>query len=161
MYRVLMETMTDLLRTNQFSDEVFEHCIRVEFQGRGTLHIHVVAWAILQPGVSIVGRVVDDDKWSPFVRLLHKLFKSNVDVQMGAYHNYIKGYIAKASGAMDFNTSERFKAKVSDAWLVVYRLMCKRVLCIPKIFVYFSRLPHMEVVVPNRHYICSWTKLSR
>ena len=55
MYRVLMETMTDLFRANQISEEVFfEHCIRVEFQGRGTLHIHVVAWAILQPGVSIV-----------------------------------------------------------------------------------------------------------
>ena len=86
MYRVPMETMTDLLRTNDLFEDVFEHLIRVEFQGRGTLQIHVVAWAILQPGVKITGRVVDG-KWSPFVRLLHTLFKSNVDVQMGAYHN--------------------------------------------------------------------------
>ena len=32
---------------------------------------------------------------------------------------------------------------MDDAWLVVYRLMSKRVLCIPEIFVYFARLPHM------------------
>ena len=44
---------------------------------------------------------------------------------------------------MDFSTTEHFKAKVDDAWLVVYRLMSKRVLCIPEIFVYFARLPHM------------------
>ena len=45
---------------------------------------------------------------------------------------------------MNFSTSEHFKAKVDDSWLVVYRLMSKRVLCIPGIFVYFARLPHME-----------------
>jgi hypothetical protein len=45
---------------------------------------------------------------------------------------------------MNFSTNEHFRAKVNDAWLVVYRLMCKRVLLIPEIFVYFGRLPHME-----------------
>ena len=142
-YRILMETMEGLLRSNEFFDEVYEHVIRVEFQGRGTLHIHVIAWAILQPGVRIAGNV-SDGKWSPFVRLLHRLFKSNVDVAIGAYHNYISGYISKASDAMNFSTNEHFRAKVNDAWLVVYRLMCKRVLLIPEIFVYFGRLPHME-----------------
>ena len=143
-YLVLIETMIDLLQSgNEFFDEVYDYCIRVEFQGRGTLHIHVIALAILQPGVRLIGRVVDD-VWSPFVRLLHKLLKSNVDVAMGAYHNYISGYISKASDAMNFSTSEHFKAKVDDSWLVVYRLMSKRVLCIPEIFVYFARLPHME-----------------
>ena len=90
-YRVLIETMKGLLKSgNEFFDEVYDYCIRVEFQGRGTLHIHVIAWALLQPGVRLVGSVVDD-VWSPFVRLLHKLFKSNVDVAMGAYRNYISG----------------------------------------------------------------------
>ena len=60
-YRKLVETMERVLCTkdgkNEFFDEVFHHCIRVEFQGRGTLHIHVVAWAILQPGVKIAGNV--------------------------------------------------------------------------------------------------------
>ena len=75
-----METMQGLLRSgNDLFDEVFDYCIRVEFQGRGTLHIHVIAWAILQPGVKIDGRVVDN-RWSPFVRLVHYVFKSNVDV---------------------------------------------------------------------------------
>ena len=108
-----------------------------------TLHIHVVAWAIIMPCVRIEGNVAEK-RWSPFVRLLHRLFKSNVDVAIGAYHNYISGYISKASDAMNFSTSEHFKAKVDDAWLVVYRLMSKRALCIPEFFVYFARLPHMD-----------------
>ena len=69
-YRTLMETMQGLLQSNEFFDEVYDHCIRVEFQGRGTLHIHLIAWAILQPGVRIAGNVVEK-RWSPFVRLLH------------------------------------------------------------------------------------------
>ena len=64
-----------------------------------------MAWVIIKPGVKIVGRVADN-VWSPFVRLLHKLFKSNVDVALGAYHNYINGYIVQASDAMIFSTSE-------------------------------------------------------
>ena len=72
-YRILMETMEGFLKTNEFFDEVYEHCIRVEFQGRGTLHSHAIAWAILQPGVRIEGNV-SEGQWSPFVRLLHKLF---------------------------------------------------------------------------------------
>ena len=72
-YRILIETMQGLLASgNDFFDEVHDYCIRVEFQGRCTLHIHVVAWAIIKPGVRIEGRVVDN-RWSPFVRLLHKL----------------------------------------------------------------------------------------
>ena len=58
-YRVLMETMQELLVSNEFFDEIYEYAIRVEFQGRGTLHIHVVAWAIIQAGVKITSRVVD------------------------------------------------------------------------------------------------------
>ena len=57
-YRALMETMKGLLKTNELFEEVYDYCIRVEFQGRGTLHIHVIAWAILQPGVEIAGNVV-------------------------------------------------------------------------------------------------------
>ena len=95
LYRKLVETMKDLLNTkdqaNEFFEEVHDYCIRVEFHGRGTLHIHVVAWAILHTGVEIAGNVVKK-RWSPF--------ESNVDVAIGAYHNYISGYISKASDAM-------------------------------------------------------------
>ena len=80
LYHKLVETMKDLLntkdQTNEFFDEVYDYCIRGEFQGRGTLHIHVIAWAILHPGVKLAGGVVEK-RWSPCVRLLHKLFKSN------------------------------------------------------------------------------------
>ena len=58
-YRVLMENMIDPLTSNELFDEIFDYCIRVESQRRGTLHIHVIAWAILQPGVSIEGRLID------------------------------------------------------------------------------------------------------
>ena len=65
LYRKLVETMKDLLKTkdqtNECFDEVYDYCIRVEFQGRGTLHIHVVAWAILHPGVEIARNVVRND----------------------------------------------------------------------------------------------------
>ena len=44
---------------------------------------------------------------------------------------------------MSVSTSEHFKAKVDDAWLIVYRLMNKRVVCTPEIYVYFQRLAHM------------------
>ena len=73
-----------------------------------------MAWAFLQPGVKIVGRVVDN-VWSPFARLLHRVFTSNVDVALGAYHNYTSRYISKASNAMIFSTSELLKAKVDDS----------------------------------------------
>ena len=44
LYRKLVETMKGLLVSdNEFFDEVYDYCIRIEFQGRGTLHIHVVA----------------------------------------------------------------------------------------------------------------------
>ncbi len=82
-----------------------------------------------------------EKRWSPFVRLLQRLFKSNVDVAIGAYHNYISGYMSKASDAMNFSTSEHFKAKVDDAWLVVYPTRAR---CIPEMFLYFARHPHME-----------------
>ena len=131
-----------LVSDNDFFDEVYDYCIRIEYQGRGTLHIHVVAWAILQPGVEIAGNVVKK-QWSPFVRLLHKTFKSNVDVAIGAYHNYISGYISKASDAMNFSTSEHFKPKVNDSWLVVFRLLTKGTKCMPEIFTYFARHPQM------------------
>ena len=85
-YRILMETMEGLFQSNEFFEEVYEHCIRVEFKGRGTLHIHVIAWAILHPGIMIAGNAVEK-RWSPFLRLLHKFCKSNVDVAIGAYHS--------------------------------------------------------------------------
>ena len=62
-YRILMEAMQGLLVSgDDFFDEVYDYCIRVEFQGRGTLHIHVVAWAIIKPGVKLEGRDVDN-RW--------------------------------------------------------------------------------------------------
>ena len=66
-YRKLVETMKDLLTTNEFFDEVFDYCIRIGFRGRGTLHIHVVVWAIIKPGVRIIGNVVEK-RWSPQVK---------------------------------------------------------------------------------------------
>ena len=45
-YHVLMVTLTAILRENVWFSSVFHYCIRVEFQGRGTIHVHVALWAI-------------------------------------------------------------------------------------------------------------------
>ena len=44
-YNVLMSVMKQLFqeRDNEFFERVYEYVIRVEFQGRGTLHIHIAA----------------------------------------------------------------------------------------------------------------------
>jgi len=47
-YNVLMTVMRSLFQENEFFERVYEYVIRVEFQGRGTLHIHIAMWAILR-----------------------------------------------------------------------------------------------------------------
>ena len=51
-YNVLMAVVTQLLGSDEFFDKVWEHVIRGEFQGRGTLHIHIALWAIVRSAVS-------------------------------------------------------------------------------------------------------------
>ena len=72
--------------------EIEHYTYRFEFQGRGTLHVHAVAWVKFNPGVSIEelsGRSGVGVQTSPLVRLLEEVFDCGaVDVQCGhSEHN--------------------------------------------------------------------------
>ena len=35
-------------------DKIYEWALRVEFQGRGTLHVHLAMWALLKEDLSLI-----------------------------------------------------------------------------------------------------------
>ena len=85
------------------------YVLRVEFQGRGTLHVHCALWAVLYPNKDLRGTTGKRHD-SPLVRYLTELGFESIDVQYGeGYLNYINGYVAKASDAMDFRIQERHR----------------------------------------------------
>ena len=57
--------------------------------------------------------------------------------------NYINGYTAKASDAMDFRLDQHTASEVSYQWRMCYRLLCKQVVCVPEIMAKFASLPLM------------------
>ena len=69
LYNVLTSAFAHLLKPNDFFDEVFEHVIRIEFQGRGTLHIRVALRALLKAGVDLRGNT-SEGRSSPLVAWL-------------------------------------------------------------------------------------------
>ena len=84
-YHCLCQVLKKLL-TNQFSPQttgvtVFhEYTLRFEFQRRGTLHVHVLAWASLHLPASILSGQTGKQHKSPLVTLLEKIFRGNIDV---------------------------------------------------------------------------------
>ena len=86
-YHCLCQVLEKLL-TNQFSPQttgvtVFhEYTLRFEFQRRGTLHVHVLAWASLQLAASILTGQTGKSHQSPLVTLLEKIFRGSIDVQV-------------------------------------------------------------------------------
>ena len=123
--------------------------MRFEFQGRGTLHVHVIVWATLRLQASRLTGRTDHKHNSPFVRLLEDIFGCRVDVQAGdGHHNllrYVAGYVSKASDALQFKSDEakRHKgtASMASKWRQVYRLLCKRALLEQEIAMEFAGLP--------------------
>ena len=55
-YHVLVTALKEILKPGEWFDEVFHHCMRIEFQGRGTVHIHIALWAIAKAGLELDGR---------------------------------------------------------------------------------------------------------
>ena len=99
-YDTLYDCMEKILVTNEWFIEVRDYVIRLEFQGRKTVHIHVAAWAVVR--AYLVGRTGGER--SGFVRFLEDLFGASVDVQIGSgFLNCISGYVVKGSSSMDFN----------------------------------------------------------
>ena len=84
-------------------------------------------------------RVRGQQATSPFHAYLEKLFNCHIDVQWTTGRlNYINGYTMKSQDSMDFrldNTTEGHGAHAR--WLTVYRLLCKKAVCIPEVALWF------------------------
>jgi len=144
LYQYLTDVVKQLLES-KFFEKVFHYVIRYEFQGRGTLHLHIAIWCLpdaARPIASMIGR--SRQQWSPLVELLEKLCHASIDVQEGSGHlNYINGYTTKASEALDFNIAPYAAKSVDHKWLTTYRLLSKTTPLIPEVVLNFGQLPHM------------------
>ena len=143
LHNVLTVVMSDLLRDQRWFEEVYEHVIRIEFQERGTLHLHVALWALLYDHVDLRGNS-QEGRWSDFIRVLSSYGFDHIDVQYGeGFLNYINGYTSKASDAMDFRLDQHTMPGASHQWRTCYRLLCKQVICVPEIMATIASLPLM------------------
>ena len=146
---------------------VFQYVLRIEFQGRGTLHVHVLAWVEFDsqanvlgyapsmtgrsPGATEPGIVPEDPR---LLRLLEKLFTASADVQCNNGHhnflNYVTSYEAKGSDALQFQARES-EAENCSAWRQTYRLLCKKAPLEPEMTVEFAAKPLMIASFRGRH----------
>ena len=140
-YHVLLVALKEILQPGDWFSHVFHNCMRIEFQGRGTVHIHIALWAIAHLGLHLEGRTGDYTS-SRFVDYLSALFGGcKVDVQLGSgWLNYINGYTSKGSDAMDFRVKEHFKdADANAAWRQTYRLLSKKAPLLTEVYLAFRR----------------------
>ena len=79
LHNVLTEVIGGILKDKQWFDEVYEYATRVEFQQRGTLHLHIAAWAIVRDDVDLRGNSAEG-RWSSFVRMLSSYGLDHNDV---------------------------------------------------------------------------------
>jgi len=118
-------------------EDVRDYCLRFEYQGRGTLHVHVVAWVRLvhgpfpDPAARLCGKT-GERHVSPLVTYLENVFRASVDVQCGRGEHcllrYVTGYISKASDALQFKANvaaESGEAASASSWRTTYRMLCK------------------------------------
>ena len=76
-------------KETRFFEDVHEYTIRVEFQGRGTLHVHACVWCTLAENYNypLKGKPVlqgksKSNRTSEMVIELESMFKASVDVQV-------------------------------------------------------------------------------
>ena len=134
--------------------EIEHYTYQFEFQGRGTIHVHAVAWVKYNPGVCVEelsGRSGARGQTSPLVRVLEEIFDCGaVDVQCGqSEHNllrYVAGYVAKASDSLRFQKGDEARGAPAETsrWRQVYRLLCKRSPLEQELAMYFAGLPMVE-----------------
>ena len=87
-----LTAVTKQLLNSDFFKKCYHHVIRYEFQGRGTLHLHIAAW-VLPDNARLIAALVGQSrkKYSPLVELLERSCHASIDVQEGSGHlNYIK-----------------------------------------------------------------------
>ena len=133
-----------------------DYIVRVEYQGRGTLHVHVCAWvsycAVHVDPIS--GRnALHGRNWTdytgPLVDFLNSFLECNIDVQRGgglteAMLHYVAGYASKQSDSLTFKKSEYdIKEGCIRKWLTTYRLMAKRSVSEPEMCVDLAGLTPM------------------
>ena len=137
-------------------DKINEYSLRFEFQGRGTLHVHVVAWVDIAKGLHseedtarrLSGKTGQQHN-SKLVAYLERAFKGSVDVQVGkgdiCLLRYVTGYVAKASDALQFKTREADAGNSWDkaSWRQIYRMMCKKAPLEPEIVMELAGVPQM------------------
>eukprot|EP00972_Heterocapsa_arctica_P104482 15396585-Heterocapsa_arctica.AAC.1 len=81
-------TDRDLCRERFGIDDVTDYCMRFEYQDRGTIHVHVVAWVKLSAGAftdaasRLCGQTGKRHS-SRLVSFLEAAFRASVDVQCG------------------------------------------------------------------------------
>ena len=133
----------------RFWEAVVEHLVRVEFQGRGTLHFHLALWVIPK------GRVEDFEhgrkrgRSSDLGEYLAELFHSDVDIRTGSgFLNYINGYVSKSSDCVDFSAKEYSSNDSEGAentdWKRTYRALQNGSPCVQEICCALSR--HVELM---------------
>ena len=131
-------------------EEVYEYVIRWEFQGRGTLHAHILAWAKFRDGVdlrSLTGRSKQPGSQSALLQHLESTFNASVDVQCGDGHTalllYVAGYVTKASDSLTFKLKDY--RQVNDTnWRQTYLFLCKKAPLLPEMTLEFACLPLLE-----------------
>ena len=143
LHNVLTSFMQSLVKSKELFHQVFEYALRIEFQSRGTLHIHMALWAARYEHQDLRGNCAEG-RTSPLVDRLASYGFQTIDVQYGSgYLNYINGYTAKASDAMDFRLDQHTAGEASSHWRTCYRLVCKRAVCVPEIIAGLSGCPLM------------------
>ncbi len=165
-YHCLVALLADIFQDVEWFTEVYDYTIRIEFQSRGTLHIHLCGWVKFAPGGlhRYEGNSLKGPK-SAFVNLLEELFQSSIDVQCGddlgeAVLNYVTGYNAKASDSLSWKSKEWASDLNNSKWLQCYRLLCKRAPLVPELVLDFSSKPMMihtfsaaPLYAPLPHYV--------
>ena len=109
----------------------------------GRLHLHIALWTINHPHIDLRGNS-SEGRYSSFIKMWCSYGFDHIDVQYGeGFLNYINGYTAKASDAMNFRLDQHASADSSHQWRTCYRLLSKQVLCVPEVMARVASLPLM------------------
>lgn len=129
-YHGLTTMLDSISKPGEFFEDVYDCCARIEFQDRGTLHMHVAAWRLLLPcykphdGKSSLSGRTGSGILSPVVKMCEDYFHGSADAQfddLGANTMaYITGYATKASDFMQWNSRQYGRNLVDHKWLTTY-----------------------------------------
>ena len=175
-YHCLLALMADIFAKggNEWFTAVYDYSVRIEFQSRGTLHIHLCAWVKFPKGVecpiththSYAGNSCRGP-YSEFVMFLHKLLDVSIDLKCGnglneSLLNYVAGYSSKASDSLAWKSADWTMDLGNNKWLQTYRLLCKRAPLVPEMIMDFTSMTFMKhtyptdlLYAPLPHYVVS------